>query len=174
MVRLTGEVKNSVNFWNLRCADYLSDPSTRATVINERWYKGVCDALLPVDDGVRLGSRNRQQYFVIDDRLVLRFKHLDHNLESKNYPTFQSEAWRLQFPLDGIPKCERLEFGYRLDITGTVIRDAFVILGDGKLKHWIWQVWGERVDTFQLPFMESNSLQNIDNYFAHKDYSSVA
>ena len=67
-----------------------------------------------------------------------------------------------------------MEFGYRLDTTGTVIRDAFVILGEGKLKHWIWQVWGERVDTFQLPFMESNSLQNIDNYFAHKDYSSVA
>ena len=69
MDRLTGELKNSVNFWNQRCADYLSDPSTRATVINERWYKGVCNTLLHADDGVRLGSRNRQQYFVMDDRL---------------------------------------------------------------------------------------------------------
>ena len=173
MVNLTGELKNSVNFWNIRCADALSDPSTRATVINEKWYRGVCNTLMSVDRGVRHGIQNRQQYFVIDEKLILRFKHLDENLDSKNYPTLQSEAWRLQFPLDGIPRCERVELGYRLDITGTVIKDAFVILGEGKLKYWIWQVWGDRVDTFQLPLIGNRTAQGIDKFFAHTNYSSV-
>ena len=57
--------------------------------------------------------------------------------------------------LEGLPECEWLEVGYRLDITGTVLQDAFVLLRVGNRIAWLWQINGNEIDEFpiQLPFM---------------------
>lgn len=45
----------------------------------------------------------------------------------------------------------RLHFGYRLDVTGSVITNAFITLPNGDrltVNNWVWQVYGEPIDAF--------------------------
>ncbi len=98
----------------------------------------------------RLKNSGGESYFVIDDCFALRFKHLDRNLMSMNYPTKRARDWNRQLRLPGLPPWDRLEFGYRMDITGTAIQDAFILLRKGGVFLWIWQVMGDRIDTFPV------------------------
>ena len=98
-----------------------------------------------------------QRFLVIDERIILRFKLIDNNFHSRNYPTKRAIQWRLQQPFAGIPRCERLELGYRVDITGTIIStrnpsDAFATLLKVGLDRivWMWQIAGEQIDTFPI------------------------
>ena len=104
------------------------------------------------DDSMVRREKNRggESYFVIEDSFALRFKHLDGNLMSRNYPTRRFRNWDHQLRMPGLPPWDRLEFGYRMDITGSTIRDAFILLRRGKVFLWIWQVMGQRIDTFPV------------------------
>ena len=175
MRAFTGALANSVNVWNSRFggSQIVLDSTARAVVLNQYWYYFARSALAN-DLGVTLLTEQGQRYFVVDEEVILRFKLVDQNLKSKNFPTRRAKAWNLQLPLNGIPKWDRLEFGYRLDLTGTVVLDAFVILRVGHHFLWVWQVLGDRIETFaaQLP-LTSVSLDELPVTFAYDDYGSV-
>lgn len=168
MSALVNALRNSVHTWNTRYAEsqMVLDQSARAIIINQYWYYLVNQALSN-DPGVLARRDQLQRYFVFDERIIIRFKLFDNSLHSKNYPTDRAQDWKLQLPLSGIPPCDRLEFGYRLDITGSVIKDAFLVLPEGDRILWVWQVLGSQIDTIgvQLPLTPSGEPQ--PNVFAY-------
>ena len=146
--------------------------STRASIINDYWYY-FTNQQLGGKAGISVQEELYQRFLVIDDQLIVRFKLVDRNLRSKNYPTPASKDWNNQPPLQGIPSLSRCELGYRLTLTGTAIEDAFLLLRSGEKLLWVWQVFGSQIDTFpiQLPF--PNPGQPQPAVFAYTDYSSV-
>ena len=160
IIALTGAIVNALSTWNtlLAPAQMVLDGSARAIIINQYWYHF---ARLALDDNpdIAWGNDQGQRFLVIDERINLRFKLIDGNFESRNYPTKRANQLRLQYTLDGLPKGEWLEVGYRLDITGIVLQDAFVLLRVGKQIPWIWQIAGNQIDEFpvQLPLRPPNT-----------------
>lgn len=123
--------------------------TARAKIINDYFYFNAAQNLSR-DKGAVFHENQLQRFIVFDERVVLRFKLLDNNLEARNYPTERAKGWVQQLPLEGIPPCERLHFGYRLDLTGTIIKDAFITFPNGTLavpNDWVWQVWGNPIDS---------------------------
>jgi hypothetical protein len=144
-------ISQSVEDWR-KFAMLGLDASARATIINQMWYKHALYHL-ESDKGVRICTDQNQRFLVVDDRIILRHKHLDGNLRSSNYPTPRAVDWNdnAQTALPNIPPCARLVFGYRLDATGIAIRDAFITFPQHLLNRWVWQIWGDPIDTFQYP-----------------------
>jgi len=151
------------------------DASTRAMIINRNFYFRA-QQHLGGDRGVVSGEDQLQRYIVFDERLIVRFKLLGRNLEASNYPTTRAQEWVQQLPLPGIPLCERLHFGYRLNLTTTAIEDAFVTLPNGipdVINDWVWQVWGNPLDfsTFgiQRPLPKPPQTETV--VYAYDDFS---
>ena len=148
---LTGALRNALSTWNtaLAPAQMMLNSSARAMNINQMWYFFVG---LGIDDdpSIILSEDQLQKFLVIDERVILRFKLIDRNFASRNYPTIRANQWRLQYSLPSLPQCERLEMGYRLDITGTEVQDAFIILRYGDTILWLWQIWGDKIDNFEV------------------------
>lgn len=90
--------------------------------------------------------------------------------QSMTHPE-HSRKWTGQLPLDGMPQAARLDFGYRLDVTGSRIRDAFVTLPYQSTNLWVWQVWGEMVDIFTIPMPLYRDKH--ERRFAFDDYSQA-
>ena len=170
---LTNTLTMSVNIYNARpIAWQLSlDAKSRALLLNRLWYYNVRQQLQN-DAGVRLVRNHSEFYFAFDDTLVLRFKHLDRNLLSKNYRTQRIADWNRQVRLDGMPPWDRLEFGYRLDITGTSIQDAFVLLRHGERLLWVWQVMGPHINTFAIQMPLAPFPGGQSEVFAFDDYNA--
>ncbi len=152
---LAGAIHNSLNTWNtaLGPAQMYLDSRARAIIINQAWYY-FSQLALGDDPDITWGIDQGQRFLVVDQRIILRFKLLDRKFESKNYPTNRANQLRLQYPLEGLPECEWLEVEYRLDITGTALQDAFVLLRVGNRIAWLWQISGNQIDEFpiQRPF----------------------
>ena len=167
-------LRNSLHVWNttLSQSQLVLSKSTRASIINDYWYY-FTNQQLGGKAGISVQEERYQRFLVIDDQLIVRFKLVDRNLRSKNYPTPASKDWNNQLPLQGIPSLSRCELGYRLTLTGTAIEDAFLLLRSGEKLLWVWQVFGSQIDTFpiQLPF--PNPGQPQPAVFAYTDYSSV-
>ena len=167
-------LKNSLQAWNtsLGSAQLVVTPSTRASIINDYWYYFV-NQQLGGTAMVTLKREQFQRFLVVDDQLIIRFKLVDRNLRSRNYPTPTSKGWNNQLPLQGLPPLSRCEFGYRLTLTGTDIEDAFLLLRYGERLLWLWQVLGSRIDTFAIhsPLTEPGQLQS--DRFAYSNYSWV-
>lgn len=148
-------LKNSLHVWNtnLGSSQLVLSQSTRASIINDYWYYFV-NQELGGTTGITLQREQLQRFLIVDDQLIVRFKLVDRNLRSSNYPTPKSKDWNNQLPLQGIPPLSRCEFGYRLTLTGTAIEDAFLLLRYGERILWLWQVLGQRAGTFpiQVPF----------------------
>lgn len=152
MSALATQLRLAVNTWNLRPESWQIslDTKARGIFLNRLWHHGVQVALFD-DHGVRRESNEGgESYFVLDDSLALRFKHLDKTLTSRNYPTRRAKQWEFQLRMPGLPPWDRLEFGYRMDITGSTVKDAFILLRKARDFLWVWQVMGERIDTFPV------------------------
>ena len=146
--------------WNkeFAFAQMTLDSSARAHVLNQYWY-AFARNIFSGDTGVVFSMEQLQRYVVVDERVIIRFKLLDGKLCTRNYPTAHAVDWRLQIPLEGLQPCARLHYGYRMDITGTKVRDAFVTLPQGSFNEWVWQTSGEPIDTFgfQLPLRQEGA-----------------
>ena len=167
-------LKNSLHVWNtnLSSSQLVLSQSTRASILNDYWYY-FANQQLGDTTGITLQLEKHQRFLIVDDRLIVRFKLIDRNLRSKNYPTPASKDWNNQLPLQGIPSLSRCEFGYRLTLTGTAIEDAFLLLRYGDRLLWLWQVLGPEIDVFpiQHPFPDLGQPQPA--VFAYTDYSWV-
>ena len=146
--------------------------SARAHVINCTWYELVTTGAIGLPGVVR-GNNQNQEFFVIEEAVLVRHKLFDNNLTARNYPTRRAMRWVYPYPLEGIPPIGRVQLGYRLDPTGILLRDAFLVLPYGDRNLWVWQVWGVEIDTFGLTLpLERRSIQR-DEIFAYDDYSQA-
>jgi hypothetical protein len=167
----TNALSKCQDLWNneLACTQMVLDSSARAHIINQYWYF-YARQMFEGDICVAFSKDQYQRYLIIDEKVILRFKLLDTQLLPRNYPTEHALDWQYQEPLEGILPCARLHYGYRMDITGTNIKDAFIILPQGKINEWVWQTSGEPIDTFgfQIPFHEPGTPEPqvywYDNY----------
>ncbi len=174
MQGLTDALSQCQETWNnsnqgYAFAQMILDGSARAHVINQHWYANA-RTIFAGDSGVLFSREQFQRYLVFDEKVILRFKLLDNNLHASNYPTDHAIDWLQQIPLPDIPPCARVHYGYRMDVTGTRVKDAFIILPQSKLDNaWVWQTSGEPIDTFgfQLPLSEASAPSLVywyDNY----------
>lgn len=168
MPDLTVALRRSVHEWNTGLAPYhlRLDEYARAVVVNKLWYS-YAEQLLFGDAGVAFHQESNGKYLVVDDSLVLRFKHLDGAYRTRNFPTRRAKAWNSQLHFPNIPPLARLDLGYRLDVTGTVVLDAMVMLTVGKQSVWRWQIWGASISEFAAS--PKDMLGRL--VYAHDDYS---
>ena len=169
MPDFTGALYKAVGVWN-HLGPYRATvgKSARGIIINEAWYELTRQALL-VDPGVVLVPNGHRKYFLLDSQLIIRLKHVSGAYRPWNYPTRRSDAWNTQTPFPGIPSVPRMDLCYRLDLTGTLIRDAIVQLSHADNAIWRWQVWGQPISEFRAV---SRDLFGRE-VFAHQDYSGA-
>lgn len=168
---LTDALSKCEKIWNegYAFAQMTLDGSARAHVINQHWY-AAARTIFADDEGVVFLTEQLQRYLVIDEKIILRFKLFDGQLSAHNYPTEHALDWQRQLPLEGLPPIARLHYGYRMDVTGTRVKDAFITLPRGSMNEWVWQTSGEPIDTFgfQLPLPQTGMLNPVvywyDNY----------
>lgn len=163
-------LKTAIQTWNHPFGAYhhILDEFARGVVIGQLWYAESAQALTS-DPGVRLKKNGERAYFILDGAVALRFKHLDSEYRPRNSLTDRGRAWSHQMNFPGIPRVPRLDFGYRMDLTGTVAETAFVMLNSGDDSRWRWQIWGHPVTAF------AGASTNMygDTVYAHDDYSKV-
>lgn len=136
-----------VSDWNNSPPNYHAamDASARKQIVNKFTYHHAALGGIPY-------LEDQLQRYWLFDLVVVRVKHLNSQLAGSNYPTRRAKEWNQQSPLPSIP-FGRLNFGYRTDITGTIIKDAFITLpnGDSRLVNdWVWQVEGESINAFPV------------------------
>ena len=69
--------------------------------------------------------------------VVIRFKKMDEDGRSRNYPTRQARDFDAQLELPGLPpKPDRLTVGYLLDETGTEFVICQIARPDGREALW--------------------------------------
>jgi hypothetical protein len=148
--RLLRSLDEAITEWNAAPAVYHAamDASARATILNKLTYHYAASNL----DGVVFGEDQLQRYMRFGELTVVRVKLLDSQLRSRNYPTRRAREWIRRVPLPGWP-VSRLHFGYRLDVTGSVLEDVFVTLPNGDRmvpNDWVWQVRGPAIEPFPV------------------------
>ncbi|MDO8616614.1 MAG: hypothetical protein Q7T33_12915 [Dehalococcoidia bacterium] len=123
-------------------------PSARAHAINNLIYHFAGQNL----DDVVFGEEKFQYHMRYGDLSVMRVKLLDSGMRAKNYPTRQSRGWPARIPLPGFPMA-RLNLGYRLDATASMLEDAFITLPTTNPhipNEWVWQIYGPSLEPFDL------------------------
>ena len=143
MQKFSNALGQCEQLWNgeLAFSHITLDDSCRAHILNQFWYS-FAHAILAEDKGIVFNIEQFQRYITIDERVIVRFKLLDDNLRASNYPTNHALDWQQQIPLNGIPTIARLHYGYRMDVTGTKVKDAFITLPRGAINDWVWQTSG--------------------------------
>ena len=144
-----GSLSKAVWEWNNGLGKYHAtiDQFARGVLISQLWYSYSSQALRS-DVGVSLARYGNGYYYIVDNLLVLRFKHVDDSYRSWNHPTPRARAWSAQVSFPTMPPMAKLELGYRLDLTGTVVEDAMVMLKYGEHSLWRWQIWGHPISEF--------------------------
>ena len=170
MPLLIGALKKAVHEWNLGLSQYHTklDAFARGVFINQLWYE-YSNQALHGDPGVSLEKNGQRTSLIIDRSLVLRLKHVNEAYRSRNYPTPRDRAWNGQVYFPSIPPIPRLDIGYRMDLTGTAVKDSMVIFSQGVQSLWRWQVWGFPVSEFAGA---PNDMFGRTVY-SHDDYSRV-
>ena len=122
---------------------------TGSQLINDAWYQ-LAEHGLVDDAGVRLlnNASTNHKCLLIDGRLVVRFKHADSTYRTRNFPTPRALAWNAQKRFETIPDVVRVDFSYRVDLTGTLIQDALIQYSRTHEPIWRWQVWGPPITEF--------------------------
>ena len=163
-------LRKVIHEWNNRLGPYhaILDEFARAVLINQLWYAYSSQAF-HCDAGVSLDKHGNRHYYILDDLVVLRFKHVDDAYRSWNHPTSRALAWEAQASFPTIPPLAKLELGYRLDLTGTVVRDAVVMLNYKGRSIWRWQIWGRPIDEFAATPRDAFGRA----VYSHNDYSGV-
>lgn len=89
-------------------------------------------------EGVRLLEiRGLKLWLFEHASIVVRFKKMDEDGRSRNYPTKQAKAFDAQLELPGLPpKPVRLTAGYLLDPTGTEFVRSQIARPDGREALW--------------------------------------
>ena len=163
-------LRKAIREWNTGLGAYhaIFDEFARGVLISQFWYTYSSQAL-EGDSGISLEKHGGRPYYIVDDELVLRFKHVNDAYRSWNHPTPRALAWDAQAWFPTMPPMAKLELGYRLDITGTVIQDAAVILNYKGQSLWRWQIWGYPIGEFAATPKDAFGRE----VYAYEDFSEV-
>jgi hypothetical protein len=112
------------------------DPRTQATCVYShmaaeaiRQFAGRADIVEREVRGLRL--------WMIEDHTVMRFKKMDEDGTTRNYPTKQAKAFDYMQELPGIPRLPtRITVGYVLDATETQILRVQLARPNGRRVDW--------------------------------------
>lgn len=106
----------------------LSDPSPRATIVNAYMIDEANAALLSLPNVLPVPN-HRSTVYLIEDQIVVRFKYIDDDRLSKNYPTRRALDFNNpQGSLRGIPaSAVRVDIGYQLNDVATLIDSVLVV-----------------------------------------------
>ncbi|HLG69792.1 MAG TPA: hypothetical protein VK009_05140 [Chloroflexota bacterium] len=178
MTAFTKAATDAVTGWVQDFHHVAFGQTTRAWAISDLFYH-FGQEYHAGDEGVRYGETRGQRYFVVDERILMRFKLLDDGLQSSNYPTDQALDFVGQEPIPDFPPLDRLHIGYRLDITGLLLRDAFVTLPIGRPERfnaWVWQVLGDPIGAssiYGLQYKLPGEFGAAGDQYAYDDYQQM-
>ena len=163
-------LRKATREWNDGLGAYhaILDEFARAVIISQFWYSH-SHQLLRSDSGVSLERFGNRHFYTIERELVLRLKHVDSSYRSWNHPTTRALAWNAQASFPSIPPMVKLELGYRMDLTGTVVRDAMVMLNYKGHSLWRWQIWGRQISEFAAAARDGFGRL----VYSHDDFSAV-
>ena len=85
---LANQLRLAISAWNARPESWqvCLDTKARGLFLNRQWHHGVQVALFD-DSGVyRQENKGGESYFVLEESLALRFKHLNGNLLPETTP----------------------------------------------------------------------------------------
>ena len=142
-------LRKAMHEWNHGLSHYHTtfDEFARGVLLSQMWYNYSSQALQG-DFGVALTWRGSRPYYIFDQSVVLRFKHLNSAYQTWNYPTARALAWNAQSVFPSIPPLVKLDLGYRLDLTGTRVLEVMVMLNNNGISVWRWQIWGQPISEF--------------------------
>ncbi len=109
-------------------------PRAQATCIYDHM---VAEAIRRFDGkhGVRMIEINGLKLWVFGDHTAVRFKKMDEDGKSRNYPTKQAKAFDRMEQLDGLPPVPtRVSVGYVLDPSGTQVQRVQIARPNGSKK----------------------------------------
>lgn len=114
-------------------------PTCRANIIHshmvdnaKKEFEGVKGVKPMVIDGLFILS--------IENKLVVRFKKLDDDMKSRNYPTNRQIDYLAQMDIPGIPLATRLEAGYQLNELQTGYKSVLITCPQGSKIAWYLEV----------------------------------
>ncbi|GEM_PF-5317928 len=147
------------------------DESTKAECINRFWYHFALERLAAAKKSTfRPGEDEGQRYIAFDERALIRHKHFNNSLRTRNLSTQHSDRWITEgMVFDTLPNIGRCHFGYRMDSTWTVMKDAFVTLPDRNYNLWVWQVWGPKFDDIGV----MRRFGGQEPFFRYDDFSQA-
>jgi len=97
----------------------------------------LADAFLTDKPGVVFKNIKGLKVWILGDRATIRFKKMDEDGRSRNYPTKQARDFDRQYPLPGIPHPPlNLTVGYLADPTGTRVDRVQVAKPAGRSIDW--------------------------------------
>ena len=113
----------------------LADARTRANVV---WAFMVAEAKARFHDrpGVVIREGNNTVTFLVHSQVLCRFKKLDEDGRSANYPTLFALQYNTQTELAGMPEAARVDVGYVLNPLGTAVVHVMVACRDGDEVAW--------------------------------------
>lgn len=125
-------------------------PATMANVMSSMFEDEARTRVMSMP-GVAAISRGRG--FLLGFKGVLvRFKKVDHEYRTRNYPTRGSLRFDQQLPIEGVPPHPRVTLGYRLNRLGTAVVDLALVFSMGQKVLWVHQLAGSAAVT-QLPLV---------------------
>jgi len=94
----------------------------------------------------------------IDQQIIVRFKKLDDDMKSRNYPTLHALKFLQQLDIPGIPPVTRVEAGYQLNGLETGIQAVLITCREGAKLEWFLELdrpAGNVADIVEMPIKPS-------------------
>ena len=131
------------------------DSIAAANFIASRWYSQI-QSRLRGQRGMVFDKLQGQKFLCIDERVIVRFKRLSDNLETKNILTPQQLLWNRQLGLLGLPPIPRLVCGYQFNRFAMLPKAIYIALPTGladPVNEWEWCLRGpDSAGSLQYPF----------------------
>lgn len=126
---------------------------SRATFIWEQ-IMDRAHAEFSCEASVRILEGHETYSFLVNDRVLFRFKKADETGMTSNYPTQLALAFHEHDQdLFGLPEVLRVEVAYTLNMLETEVSDVIVVGRDGNTVIWTYSLLDTATDVVQLPMI---------------------
>lgn len=131
--------RRAFEIWQTKVAPLFPEPlrRARAAIISNAFHNLAKAAMADVP-GVRLVEENERLLIVFTGKFVLRFKLVDEELRTRNYPTETSNQMdgQVQLEMAGWGSLPRVVFGYMLAGTPERLEGLYVIYAIDRKPFW--------------------------------------
>ena len=135
---------------------------TRANFVHDRMVVRAHQAFSS-KVGIRIIERNETFFFLVDDRVLFRFKKGDRKGLSRNVPTQMALAYHdHQQVFPGLPKIIRVDVVYVLNRLATLIDRVCIVGRDGARIEWVYEIQPSVPVVEELPLVASHKASSED------------